>query len=346
MIIRPNVIEKKNISKPSKSIIKGEDEFGKFVRKEKTYITDDKRHFVKSMIEYRPDSNYILKEKSSGLISPVYGNTDSIHCEELTRGHVCLSNDCDATSKDYDLNIPSPGISPSAKSFYCIGEYGVPGGPSKFYIDNNVNKIKYDRSMSDIELFSDMVNVVYSSENLYQMAFYEFVGLINSFFSLWLWMYPMDAFVIIDCNRCIFDVKNFTIFDKLDETTRNKFYISFMNSVSDLTKLLNHVCVKERKNMLVHVFLGSDCVIQLIDRDRKQSETVLLTSLDVGNQLMLSSISGTTGFCTSESLGLLTNMKTGSSITNLLLKDVLSSTYLDMCEWTKEYSQFGTYGGL
>lgn len=348
MIIRPNQITK---SSPDNScankVINGEDEFGKFVRKEKFCITNDKRHFIKSITEYRPNDHFIYKEKTSGIIAPVYGDPDSIYCEERMRGQVCLdSNMNTSTSKDYNLNIPSPGICPSAKSYYSIGNFDFISGPSTFYVDNNVNVVNYDRTMSDVELFSDMINIVDHNENEYQIAFHEFIGLINSFFSLWLWLYPMDAFVVIDCNRCVYNIPKFIIFGGLEESDRNRICAAFTKSVSDLTKLLNHVCLKERKDMLIYAFIGNDCVIKIIDRKRKCEDSNLFTNLDVGNQLMLSSISGSTNFCSGESLGLLSEMNTGSKLSNLIVKDVLANTYLDMCEWTKEYSHFNEiYGG-
>jgi hypothetical protein len=191
-----------------------------------------------------------------------------------------------------------------------------------------------------------MINIVDHNENEYQIAFHEFIGLINSFFSLWLWLYPMDAFVVIDCNRCVYNIPKFIIFGGLEESDRNKVCAAFTKSVSDLTKLLNHVCLKERKDMLIYAFIGNDCVIKIIDRKRKCEDSNLFTNLDVGNQLMLSSISGSTNFCSGESLGLLSEMNTGSKLSNLIVKDVLANTYLDMCEWTKEYSHFNEiYGG-
>lgn len=317
----------------NRNFIKIEDEFGTVFRKESMNVDPNRSTFVKTKLEYRPSTEQIIKYKSSGNVSKVYGNDDIIHCETLSDSVVSLSND---NENYYSLHVPAPSIDPVAKNLYGLGNYNIVGDPCGFMWDKNKATVS-DLHRIDETLFSKIYDEVYDYENTYQMYFYEFIGLINTFFSNWLWNYPMSTYVIIDCKKGVYNIPKFSILNVMDKDTSHKIYLSFIKGVSEISKMLKRICEIYGKNYVLNIFIGNECVIKIFDIEHNVSmDTFLLTNSDISNNLMKSSVSGGLGYCNSEELNAISSFSPANSLN--IVNDIMALTYFDMLEWTKEYS--------
>lgn len=317
----------------NRNFIKIEDEFGTIFRKESMNVDPNRSTFVKTKLEYRPNIGQIIKYKSSGNVSKVYDNNNLIHCETLSDSVVSLINN---DENFYSLHVPTPCIDPIAKNSYGLGNYDIIGDPCTF-MWNKKKAIVSDLRRMDETLFSKIYDEVYDYENTYQMYFYEFIGLINIFFSNWLWNYPMSTYVIIDCKRGTYNVPKFSILNVIDKDTSHKIYLNFIKGVSEISKMLKRICEIYGKNYVLNVFIGNECVIKIFDIEHNVSmDTFLLTNSDISNNLMKSSVSGGLRYCNSEELNTVSSLSPANSLN--IINDIMALTYFDMLEWTKEYS--------
>ena len=317
----------------NRNFIKIEDEFGTVFRKESMNVDPTRSTFVKTKLEYRPNTGQIIKYKSSGNVSKVYNNNDLIHCETLSNSVVSLTNN---NENFYSLHIPTPCIDPIAKNSYGLGNYDIIGDPYTFMWDKK-KAIVSDLRRMDETLFSKIYDEVYDYENTYQMYFYEFIGLINIFFSNWLWNYPMSTYVIIDCKRGTYNIPKFSILNVIDKDTSHKIYLNFIKGVSEISKMLKRICEIYGKNYVLNIFIGNECVIKIFDIEHNVSmDTFLLTNSDISNNLMKSSVSGGLRYCNSEELNTVSSLSPANSLN--IVNDIMALTYFDMLEWTKEYS--------
>lgn len=317
----------------NRNFIKIEDEFGTVFRKESMNVDPNRSTFVKTKLEYRPNTGQTIKYKSSGNVSKVYDNNDLIHCETLSNSVISLTNN---NENFYSLHVPTPCIDPIAKNSYGLGNYDIIGDPCTFMWNKKKATVSDLRRM-DETLFSKIYDEVYDYENTYQMYFYEFIGLINIFFSNWLWNYPMSTYVIIDCKRGTYNVPKFSILNVIDKDTSHKIYLNFIKGVSEISKMLKRICETYGKNYVLNVFVGNECVIKIFDIERNVSmDTFLLTNSDISNNLMKSSVSGGLRYCNSEELNTVSSLSPANSLN--IVNDVMALTYFDMLEWTKEYS--------
>lgn len=332
LLMNTSFNEDNNISN-NRNFVKIEDEFGTVFRKESMNVDPNRSTFVKTKLEYRPNTGQTIKYKSSGNVSKVYDNNDLIHCETLSNSVISLTNN---NENFYSLHVPTPCIDPIAKNSYGLGNYDIIGDPCTFMWNKKKATVSDLRRM-DETLFSKIYDEVYDYENTYQMYFYEFIGLINIFFSNWLWNYPMSTYVIIDCKRGTYNVPKFSILNVIDKDTSHKIYLNFIKGVSEISKMLKRICEMYGKNYVLNVFVGNECVIKIFDIERNVSmDTFLLTNSDISNNLMKSSVSGGLRYCNSEELNTVSSLSPANSLN--IINDVMALTYFDMLEWTKEYS--------
>ena len=332
LLMNTNFNEDDTISN-NRNFIKIEDEFGTVFRKESMNVDPNRSTFVKTKLEYRPNTGQTIKYKSSGNVSKVYGNNNLIHCETLSNSVVSLINN---DENFYSLHVPTPCIDPIAKNSYGLGNYDIIGDPCTFMWNKKKATVSDLRRMDETS-FSKIYDEVYDYENTYQMYFYEFIGLINIFFSNWLWNYPMSTYVIIDCKRGTYNVPKFSILNVINKDTSHKIYLNFIKGVSEISKMLKRICEMYGKNYVLNIFIVNECVIKIFDIEHNISmDTFLLTNSDISNNLMKSSVSGGLRYCNSEELNTVSSLSPANSLN--IVNDIMALTYFDMLEWTKEYS--------
>ena len=336
MILQPTFAQPFPVSP---NLIKGEDEFGKYVRRTKTVIGKN-NNFVKNDIWFRPESHSLTKFSIVGSMPKIH-NPNSGYADAISSSYATMNSDT-GEIEQYGLQVPVPALNPVMDTNYFIGykDAGDPLNPigsfsQKVAIDEDAaDKSNIEIPINTANRFDTFIQTVYSYENIYQMHYYKFIGLINSYFTSYMWNIPVDAFIIIDCVHGAYNIQSFKIANVMSRDKMCEIYKKFLASVSELTILLKRTCEKNKRKFEVQAFIGNqNCIVRLRDlvhgaivSSNGVFDTHFLANNDLSATIMMSAISGETGYLVSDEYNVLNKC-------NPVIDGIIDSTFFDMLDW-------------
>lgn len=338
MILKPTFAQPSPVSP---NLIKGEDEFGKYVRRTKTVIGKN-NNFVKNDIWFRPESHSLTKFSIVGSMPKIH-NPNGGYADVVSSSYATMNSDT-GEIEQYGLQVPVPAPNPVADTNYFIGYEDAwdPLTPTGLFSQKvSINEDAADKSNIEIPIntadrFDTFRQTVYSYENLYQMYYYEFIGFINSYFTSYMWNIPVDAFIVIDCVHGTYNIQSFKIANVMSRDKMCEIYKKFLASVSELATLLKRTCEKNKRKFEVQAFIGNqNCIVRLRDlvhgtilSSNGVSDTHFLTNNDLSAEIMMNVISGGTGYLVSDVHDTLIERSP-------VVDGIMDSTFFDMLDWSE-----------
>lgn len=343
MIIQPIFAQPSPVSP---NLVKGEDEFGKYIRRTKTVIGRN-NNFVKSDIWFRPESHSLTKFNIVGNMAKcgIHNPNGNYNAEVTSSSYVTMNSDT-GEIEQYGLQVPVPALNPVTDTNYFIGytDDWDPLSPIGLFAqrtsvdEETASKSEVDIPINTADRFSTLKQSVYSCENIYQMYYHEFIGLIKSYFTSHMWNIPMDAYITIDCAHGVYNVQSFKIANVMSRDKMCEIYKKFLASVSDLTILLKRACEVNKRKFEVQIFIGNqNCIVKLRDlvhgaiiSSGDVYDRYFLTNNDLSAEIMMNVISAGTGYLVSNSYDAL------SKHNSPVVDGIMDSTFFDMIDWREE----------
>lgn len=308
MIIIPSQVQDSDILK--QSLITGEDEFGRYIRRIKDYVSHDKTRFKREILENRLDnaSNYFYKENVYGNIINESGN--KYRCASDSSMYEIIDKTSGEIIK-FGTNVPCPAPNPTSNSSYFIGEYGVPY-PSIIFLDkgeaveSNIFNLK---CRYDPYKYADIKNEINAYEDIYQLQYYDFIGFLSTFFTAWCWLYPFDAYIIIDCKTGTYNIPKFKYYPGCDKNFIKEVYLSLCRGISKVAIMMKRLCEINKRNFRIYSFIGNGgSIVKIKDYDRNDVDSMYNSPSDLASCIMKNSINGGLNYLCSEEYHLVKNL--------------------------------------
>ena len=340
MILKPTFAQPSPVSP---NYERGENEFGRYIRKTKTVIGKND-NFVKSEIWFWPELHSLTKFNLIGSMDKNHipnPNGCGYNADLASSSYVTMNSDTGEVLQ-YGLQFPVPALDPVSDTNYFVGQdaYDPLSVTGLFSQRTIIDKDASDKSAVEIPIntadrFDEYAQKVYAYENFYQMSYHEFIGFINSYFTSHMWNIPIDAYVTIDCVHGIYNVQSFKIANIMSKDKMCEIYKKFLASVSELATLLKRTCEINKRKFEIQVFIGNqNCVVKIRDlvhgaiiTPTEECDKYFLTNNDLSAELMKNAISAGVGYLVTDEYCALNECNTS------IVDDIMDSTFLDMLEW-------------
>ncbi len=220
--------------------------------------------------------------------------------------------------KQYGSKAIIPSINNPGEPLFC-GCFGIK--PPPLYVMKEETKVFRGnlQNVNSVTKRSEMISEISTTEDILQNNYFKTIGLLNSFFMQWGYLYPFEAVVTLDSVKG-FNLNSFKYLKGLlSEKASLELGKRFVTQCDRLTDLFKENFKDKHRSYKVQVFVGSfGSVMKLKSSDHVFQFTFPTSNSDYSSELFKNNLNGS--YYLSEEQGLLLTNEPLSDISDEMIQ--------------------------